>query len=86
MFKHSLATEMDLSDAVRRKRSAKRILNAKVSNANWAVRQYVRNLKREGRTTFDAAQAKGVFRQYGVNPHLLDYAVRQLSESVAAIN
>ena len=82
MFKHSLCNSMDLSDKVRKEQSRKRIASGKISHANWAVRQYARNLKRQDNPVVEPILARGIFRQYQVHPALLDYAVRELQAAI----
>ena len=89
-YRHSLRNlGTDLSDGVRKSMMARRLLDAAKANAHWAVKQYVSNVKRIDNLAlyqFDPHVAKGVFRQYGVNVHMLDYAVRKFKRELQALN
>ena len=86
MYSARLCKTMDLSDGERKSVYTKRLANAKISHANWAVRNYAANLRRQdwisGVIAIDPIVAKGILRQYGVHPVLLDYAVKQLQETI----
>jgi hypothetical protein len=82
MFQARLCKTMDLSDDERRRVYTKRLANAKISHANYAVRKYAANIRR-GTMHFDGAEiARGILRQYGVHPVLLDYAVKELQRTI----
>ena len=82
MFQARLCKTMDLSDEQRRRVYTKRLANAKISHANYAVRKYAANIRRGTMQFTDAIIAKGILRQYGVHPVLLDYAVKELQQAI----
>lgn len=82
MFQARLCHTMDLSDDERRRVYTKRLANAKISHANYAVRKYAANIRRGTMHFVDPIIAKGVLRQYGVHPVLLDYAVKEVQRTI----
>lgn len=83
-FKRRVCTDFDLSDGVVARHRTQRIANAKIANARWAVRRYVKMLRTNNlaHLPVDAVLAKGAFRQYGVHPALLEFAVRETRETL----
>ena len=85
MFQARLCNTMDLSDSERQRVYTKRLANAKISHANYAVRRYVANIRRGTMIFADEMIVKGILRQYGVHPVLLDYAVKELRAELGRV-